>query len=333
MYRLLVTTIFILSSFSFFFTDYVYAKKSLSDATPALTTVSQKTGLTQSSLTDVAGDVVAMIFIASGLIFFVLMVYAGVRWMTARDKEESVEKAKNTMIAAVIGLVILLAAYAVSNFISGSVIGNLGNAPITPNTPPSGEDLRCQTAHPGWSCQSLTSCGQTTRTSCQGDVNYCALNLCPGDNSIVCCLGTTPGGIRSSCTNDSGCNINDGLYCNNGTCAQSTCLYSAESPGCQGTSICAQDGKCYNTNDLKCSTVSGVIGNFCSSSCNFVNGSTVCSAVNQSDTTLCASYCKVENSSCVSDVVSYSLSCNSNFNTCKSIVTNENTQLCQYEKK
>jgi len=108
--------------FNFPFVISVHAKKSLNDATTALNTVSNKTGITESQITNVGGNVVTMIFMVSGLIFFVLMVYAGVRWMTARDKAETVDKAKNTMIAAVIGLVILLAAYAVTTFLQTRLI-------------------------------------------------------------------------------------------------------------------------------------------------------------------------------------------------------------------
>ena len=107
---------------NFFFVLFVNAKKTFNDANTALSTVSGKTGITEASVTNISGNVVT-VFIVAGLIFFVLMVYAGVRWMTARDKSESVEKARNTMIAAVIGLVILLASYAVTTFLQTNVIG------------------------------------------------------------------------------------------------------------------------------------------------------------------------------------------------------------------
>ncbi|MDO8592855.1 MAG: hypothetical protein Q7R92_03770 [bacterium] len=49
-----------------------------------------------------------------GVIFLVLAIYAGYTWMMARGNDEMVEKAKNTLINAIIGLVIVLAAYAIS---------------------------------------------------------------------------------------------------------------------------------------------------------------------------------------------------------------------------
>src|SRR3989338_7522428 len=39
------------------------------------------------------------------IFFFALMLYAGLRWMTARGKEKNVEQATNTLEAAVIGLI------------------------------------------------------------------------------------------------------------------------------------------------------------------------------------------------------------------------------------
>lgn len=52
-----------------------------------------------------------------GVIFLALAIYGGYNWMMARGNDEMVEKAKNTLTNAIIGLVIVLAAYAVSWYI------------------------------------------------------------------------------------------------------------------------------------------------------------------------------------------------------------------------
>ncbi len=52
-----------------------------------------------------------------GVIFLVLIVYAGYNWMTAGGDESKVEKAKETLGRAVIGLFIVICAYAISNFV------------------------------------------------------------------------------------------------------------------------------------------------------------------------------------------------------------------------
>ncbi len=51
------------------------------------------------------------------ILFFGLMLYAGIRWMTSRGNEELATKAKETIEAAVLGLIVVILAYALVNFI------------------------------------------------------------------------------------------------------------------------------------------------------------------------------------------------------------------------
>ena len=52
-----------------------------------------------------------------GVMFMCLMVYGGSIWMTAGGKEDRVNKAKDLIQAAIIGLIIVVAAYAISLFV------------------------------------------------------------------------------------------------------------------------------------------------------------------------------------------------------------------------
>ena len=52
-----------------------------------------------------------------GMIFLILMLYGGYLWMTAAGKEERVTKAKNLITAAIIGVIIVVSAYAISYFV------------------------------------------------------------------------------------------------------------------------------------------------------------------------------------------------------------------------
>lgn len=61
--------------------------------------------------------VVSVLLALLGIIFFVLTTYAGVRWMTSRGNEEIALEAKNTLESAVIGLVVVVASYGITNFI------------------------------------------------------------------------------------------------------------------------------------------------------------------------------------------------------------------------
>lgn len=52
-----------------------------------------------------------------GVIFLALLVYGGYLWMIARGEEAEVTKAKDTIKMAVIGLAIVLAAYAITAYV------------------------------------------------------------------------------------------------------------------------------------------------------------------------------------------------------------------------
>ena len=56
-----------------------------------------------------------------GLIAVIMIMYGGFLWMTAGGNEENVEKAKKLIIAGVIGLAIILSAYAIARFVVTSL--------------------------------------------------------------------------------------------------------------------------------------------------------------------------------------------------------------------
>ncbi len=66
-----------------------------------------------------------------GALFMVLVIYGGYLWMTARGREEQVEKAKNLIIQASIGLGIVIAA----RLIVELVITFLGTTILPTSTP------------------------------------------------------------------------------------------------------------------------------------------------------------------------------------------------------
>lgn len=68
----------------------------------------------------VGGIIAAIIRAVLGLlaaIFMVLMILSGFKWMTAAGNESQVEKAQETIKAALIGLVVVLAAYAITYYV------------------------------------------------------------------------------------------------------------------------------------------------------------------------------------------------------------------------
>jgi Type IV secretion system pilin len=68
-----------------------------------------------------------------GVLFLVLMIYGGFLWMTARGNESQVTKSKDLIIAAVIGLIIILLSYAISSFVISST--TKGTLNINTNQP------------------------------------------------------------------------------------------------------------------------------------------------------------------------------------------------------
>jgi len=56
-----------------------------------------------------------------GVLFFALMLYGGLTWMLARGNSEQESKALDTITAAIIGIVIVLASYAITNFVFKSI--------------------------------------------------------------------------------------------------------------------------------------------------------------------------------------------------------------------
>ena len=65
-----------------------------------------------------------------GVIFLVLMVYGGILWMIAQGNEKNVDQAKNIITDAIIGLIIVASAYAISYFILNVVMQGLTSKSI-----------------------------------------------------------------------------------------------------------------------------------------------------------------------------------------------------------
>jgi Type IV secretion system pilin len=77
-----------------------------------------KHGVTLSSnLGSVTNTVIASAFYILGTVFLGLTIYGGFVWIKSAGREEEVTRARKIVTTAVIGLVILLSSYAITNFI------------------------------------------------------------------------------------------------------------------------------------------------------------------------------------------------------------------------
>ncbi len=77
---------------------------------------------TQNTVTEYAGNLISVFLGLLGVIFVILMIYAGYNWMTAAGNVEKVEKAGRIMRASVIGLLITGAVYAMWIFLFKKIV-------------------------------------------------------------------------------------------------------------------------------------------------------------------------------------------------------------------
>lgn len=66
--------------------------------------------------------VISTVLVVIGVVFLTIMIYAGLRWMTARGNEAFMEKAKDAMFGAIMGLILVSVSYALSAFIFSRLI-------------------------------------------------------------------------------------------------------------------------------------------------------------------------------------------------------------------
>ncbi|NQT49434.1 hypothetical protein HQ571_01940 [Candidatus Kuenenbacteria bacterium] len=63
------------------------------------------------------GKVIKVVLSILGIVFLIILIYAGIMWMTASGDVEKVQKAQRMITQAIIGLFITLAAYSISSFV------------------------------------------------------------------------------------------------------------------------------------------------------------------------------------------------------------------------
>ena len=89
--------------------------------------------VTEESILDLVQTVINAFLSIVGVLLLIYMLYAGYNWMTAQGEEEKVTKAKDTLRRAIIGIIIIVAAYAISIFVMGRLeAGTLKGGVTTP---------------------------------------------------------------------------------------------------------------------------------------------------------------------------------------------------------
>ena len=101
-----------------------------------LGTIVPKTGIAEGNLLDFLGSGISIALSIVGAVFFGLTLYASIKWLISRGDEGKIETARKTLIGSIIGLIIIVGAYAITALIterllvpandSSSIISNGG---------------------------------------------------------------------------------------------------------------------------------------------------------------------------------------------------------------
>lgn len=102
---------------NFFLSAPIASAQGLKNASGELGKAATKAGTSEGKLENLVGTGIRAALTLVGLIFLVLMVYAGYLWMTARGDEGQIDKAKDIISAALIGIVVVLGAYAITTLV------------------------------------------------------------------------------------------------------------------------------------------------------------------------------------------------------------------------
>ena len=84
--------------------------------------------------------IIQFLFVVAVILALGFLIYGGIRWITSGGDKAGVETARNTIIAAIIGLIVVFLAYVIINlvltFLTGNGIGSITIPQLL--TPPEG---------------------------------------------------------------------------------------------------------------------------------------------------------------------------------------------------
>lgn len=76
-----------------------------------------------SDLGKVIANGINFVFVVAALLALVFLIMGGVKWLTSQGEKEGVNKARETIVAAVVGLVIIFLSYLIVNFVLNLFVG------------------------------------------------------------------------------------------------------------------------------------------------------------------------------------------------------------------
>lgn len=96
-----------------------------------LSEVGAATGLPETDIRVVVARIIRTAILLVGVIFFAIVVYGGFVWMTSAGEAEKINRAKMILRNGAIGLVIILASYAIASFVLNALLGGGLFSPIS----------------------------------------------------------------------------------------------------------------------------------------------------------------------------------------------------------
>lgn len=99
----------------------------LPGAQTTLATIGTNAGLGASTgqagnLPTLIGNIINVILGLLGIVFVILVIYSGIQYMLSRGDKTKVEDATANIRTAIIGLIITVAAYAISNYVVSALV-------------------------------------------------------------------------------------------------------------------------------------------------------------------------------------------------------------------
>jgi len=145
----LFKNLLIISLFSFFVLSPLQSVYATSNIATQLKAAAGGAGYaeTQQTPTAIVMGIVKVALSLIGTVFLILIIYAGILWMTAGGNDEQITKATKMLTRSFIGLVIIISSYSISLFAERLVRGGSGGTSVCVDTPTGG---KCCKGDPCW---------------------------------------------------------------------------------------------------------------------------------------------------------------------------------------
>ena len=96
--------------------------------------VGTETGL-QGDFAKYTGDIISGILLVSGLIFLIMVFYAGIQWLLAQGDATKIQKAKTMLVWCLLGVVVMFTAYAITTTLFRDILLRNNGNPSGPSAP------------------------------------------------------------------------------------------------------------------------------------------------------------------------------------------------------